>query len=374
MNRIAQLTRIRKRARVASLPHCVRVDGSADYFRQVVINKQNLRGQGGDGKIKGLSAHALSRLRDAIASTEHESGSYRVYGLCLTLPWGDKDGGDGSPTQADGAEIWRDWTHHLDRLLDKWHIGAIYRVELQKRRAVHWHLMLYLPVDIDFDNLHKAVITAFSKVKGGAWPIPSAKTRHGRPMLDVGDFDDDTSRSHSLLLHLLRISWINTLALWHDGAVSGRALARLSRGDALPPPLPIKSWDYCFNAICLDGVKSGLAYLASHTSKHKQEQLGYTGKQWGFLGRKWLREAEPVDLAAESQLSHDVRARAYRLIRRWARRNAQHTDWPAVRPRRVLLDDCEIYCGLVIRNTRTLYLFGATRNIVERAFECAGRV
>lgn len=371
MNRIAQLTHVRKGAKVQRLAHCVRVQGSADYYKQVVVSTQNLRGQGGDGKIKGLSVNSLARLREAIASTEHVSGKYRVYGVCLTLPWGTPDNAPGSPTQADGSELWRDWTHHLGRLLDAWHIGAIYRVELQKRRAVHWHLMVYLPEDFDPNALRNALIKAVQTIKGGASPFTSAKTRHGRPMLDVGDFGDDVSNAHSWILALLRISWINAVFNWHNGATAGRALARLSRGDAPEPPAPIKTFDYCFNAICLDGVKSGLAYLASHTSKHKQEQLGYTGKQWGYLGQKWLREAEPVDLAAGNQLSHHVRARAFRLIRKWARRNALRTDWQAVRPRRLLKDESEIYGGLVVRNTRTIYLFGATRNIVKRAFECA---
>lgn len=369
MNRIAQLAHVRKRAKVEKLAHCVRVQGSADYYLTVADNTQNLRGHGGNGNIKGLSKNSLARLRDAIARTEHKEGKSRVYGVCLTLPWGDRDNSPGSPTQADGAEIWRSWTHHLGRFLDTWHAGAIYRVELQQRGAVHWHLMLYLPCEMDRNALLNAFVNACMSVRGNASPITTAKTKAKRPMLDTGSVRDEVAECHLYFLSLLRISWINTLVLWRDGAASGRALARLSCQGTEPPPAPVRTWDYCVNAIYLDGVKSGVAYLASHTTKHKQEQLGWTGKQWGFLGKKWLQESQPVNLVAEP--SHPLRIAAYRLIRKWARRNAYHTDWRAVKPRRLLVGENVVYCGLVIRNTRTVYIFGSTQAIVGRAFECA---
>lgn len=58
-----------------------------------------------------------------------------------------------------------------------------------------------------------------------------------------------------------------------------------------------------------------LRYLYQHTSKAKQAQLGYKGKQWGYLARKWLvRRAETVDLGEYQSVAF------YRVIRRWSRR------------------------------------------------------
>lgn len=56
-------------------------------------------------------------------------------------------------------------------------------------------------------------------------------------------------------------------------------------------------------------------YLYQHTSKQKQAQLGYKGKQWGYLARKWLvKRAETVDLGEYQQTA------LQRVIRRWSRR------------------------------------------------------
>lgn len=375
MKSIAKLVHVGKRASIESLAHAVKVGGSADYWRVSAPGALgNLRGADGvDGRIKGLSSHALARLREAIANTEHISGSYRVYGLCFTIPWGDRLGGPGSPTQEDAAEIWRDWTNHLGRLLDWWMIGMIYRVELQLRRAVHWHMMAFLPLDMpnEFDTSSEFMrqIKHCADLSGA---VTCAKTKRGRPMLDIGK---DAPVQHYHAIATLRISWINTLAKWHNGAAAGRMYGRArATVRPAPPPALIKTFDYCVNCISLDSVKAGLAYLASHTTKHKQEQLGYTGKQWGYLGRKWLAVPEPMPLILPDNLDRMTRIRAYRLIRAWARRNAHKSDWRVLRPsRRVLDGGGEYYGGLTVRNIGTLYILGPTKNIIKRAFECAER-
>ena len=38
----------------------------------------------------------------------------------------------------------------------------------------------------------------------------------------------------------------------------------------------------------LDDLPALFRYVADHTSKHKQAQLGYHGKQWGYLNRHLL--------------------------------------------------------------------------------------
>lgn len=364
MDRIAKIAHIRKGARIESRAHAVKITGSADYWRPV--NTSGLRGNGMDGTIKGLTANALARLRDAISNTTHTSGDYRVYGLCLTIPWGDKDGGPGSPTQADGREIWEDWTHHLNRWLDAWSVGMIYRVELQQRRAVHWHLLAYVPARIDCAALNAAWEKALRKCFDPFAVMTCKQTKHERPMIDIGDGPAE----HSTLLHLLRLTWIEALHKWHTGATAARAFARFSH-EGPPPPSPVMSWGYCFNAIALDGVKSGLAYLAAHTTKHKQAQLGYTGKQWGYLGRKHLREVPPLDLSGGADLTHALRIPAYRLLRLWVKRNRPGSDWRVVRPSRRLQGDSEIYGGLTVRNVRSIYLFGVPPGVVSRAIDCA---
>lgn len=60
---------------------------------------------------------------------------------------------------------------------------------------------------------------------------------------------------------------------------------------------------------------ASLRYLYDHTSKQKQEQLGYVGRQWGYIGRKWLWDtSEVVDLTEWQMVVLE------RVLRRWSRR------------------------------------------------------
>lgn len=366
MRSISKLVRVSKAARVEKYEHCVSIQGSANYTQS--INLDNLRSSGRvDGSIKGLSRQSLSRLRTAIASTAHTSGDYRVYGACITVPLS-------GITQEDCAEIWRTFTHHLGRVLDLWHIGIIYRVELQQRRAAHWHMMVYLPSNLDADPIlaWSTMLRGFSDVSPSVILKDTKSKKTGRPMIDVGcALDDFVAYRHYYLLSILRLHWIKAVCNY-NGATPTATDARSCACGGSASRL-ISTFDYCFNVICLDGVKSGIAYLASHTSKHKQEQLGWTGKQWGFLGRKWLVSSPPVDIVpAEYCSDRSVRIVAYRYIRKWARRNAFGSDWRVVRVRRSILSDgFTLHSGLSVLNTRSLFLFGPASGVVGLSFELA---
>lgn len=373
MKSISKLLEIRKSAKVSKVEHAVIVTGSAHYVKRQA--SENLRGaDDADGRIKGLSKNALSRLRDAIARTAHESGDYSVYGCCLTIPWGNRDPLDPSnPTQEEAAQIWREFVHHLDRLLDFLDCGIIYRVELQERRAVHWHLMVYLPNAADrFEDINAKLIALSRKHRGLAhvfWHM--GKKRGYKPMFDI---PMNAPINHAASLTLIRANWILANVRAYAAIKAARA-DRAAEAPVAPSPLTaapaeIRTWDFCMDAISLDGVKSGVAYLASHTTKHKQDQLGYTGKQWGYLGKSHLKQAPEEWLDAD--MSIETRVRAYRLIRKWVKRNRTKSDYRICIPRRVLLENGEyIYTGLVTRNIRQIYLFGTPREVAQCAFESA---
>lgn len=376
MGSVAYLRVVDKCAKIEKSAHAVIVTGAKHHAIQV--NSGNLRGTIEDGRIKGLSRHALDRLRDTIARTTHKDKDYSVYGVCITIPWGSKDpNAFGNPTQEDAAKIWKRWIHHLGRFLDKWTVGIIYRVELQERKAVHWHMMVYLPNSIGFTDAMKGFVRV---LKGGygKYAMCLAKKRNGRSMIDCGGKD-----AHALILQMLRASWIKTTDEYHSELLTNEAWAALAApvasGVAHAPFPDIKTFDYCFDAIPLDGVKSGIAYLASHTTKHKQDQLGYDGKQWGYLGKKWLCQPKPELLSIEgasSAIEYRARVRAFRLIRHWCKLHRAQTDWRVVRPSVKHIettdgDTVDIYRGLVTRNSRSLYLFGTPPEVVSRAFDCA---
>lgn len=55
-------------------------------------------------------------------------------------------------------------------------------------------------------------------------------------------------------------------------------------------------------------------YVACHSAKHKQEQLGWQGRQWGVV-----RRADFVDVSVPVSLSHSGAMAVLRVVRRLAR-------------------------------------------------------
>lgn len=66
-----------------------------------------------------------------------------------------------------------------------------------------------------------------------------------------------------------------------------------------------------------EGFDAGwIAYLAGHSSKHKAEQLGWLGKQWGIWGRARFK---PIAPEVDQELSGRGMAMVKRMLRRWRR-------------------------------------------------------
>lgn len=391
MKSIAKFAVIRKRSRIEKTAHAVLING--DRFGVVKLNPQNLRSNAdADGRIKRLSRQALDRLRGAIARTEHIDGSAIVYGCCMTIPWGSADPSDPkNPTRKDAAAIWQRFTNHIGRFLEKWRIGIIFRVELQARKAVHWHLMVYMSNRIDANAAMAACVASKLLPRFGLCYTKKRKEpRRGRPLIDTGadslEFMSDEWQirsAHFWVLQMLRLLWCNSCKEIHDERMNETAWSALVApvapgADCAALPSDIRTFDYCFDAIPLDGVKSGIAYLASHTTKHKQDQLGYDGKQWGYLGRKWLCEpkSEFLDIEClDESLRYRLRVLAFRVIRRWLKVNRSGSDWRVCRPRSKFVNggSFRVDSGLVVGNSRVLCLFALPADVVRLAFESSAR-
>lgn len=349
-------------------PHAVRIRPLGSYPTRPPkdISLKNLRsykGDGGkDGKIKGFSAHAMSRLRTALCKAQHRESAC-CYGLCLTIPWG-RPGCPGCPGQDVAGLVWREFQHNLSRLVDLLRLGAIYRVELQQRKTTHWHIVAWLPVDLDAAEMARlfaksCLSKTWRKLPCSCSPVPEAKRRDGHAMLDTADNDvpDSVRMAHQYALLLLRMAWMRACVRVH-----------VNINDAAP----IRSWDYCLNAIPCRDMSAAYSYLASHSSKHKQEQLGYVGKQWGYIGQKWLKEADGDTVQGfETHMCKSRRAVAFRLIRRWISKHRSASLSRLVTPRRHMVDGFELYTGLSVRNFHYLNLFGVPPSVILQALDIA---
>lgn len=70
------------------------------------------------------------------------------------------------------------------------------------------------------------------------------------------------------------------------------------------------AWEHCATSSLCEGDGSGWwRYLCDHTSKSKQAQMGWKGRQWGVVYRKGFREIEPSKTPLTlQQWNHFMRA------------------------------------------------------------------
>lgn len=196
------------------------------------------------GKITGFSVHARQRLRRLLVESSLP-GSSRL-GFTLTVPW-----------RCVPVEVMlKEFKISLHRFTIKFRrafpkSAAIFRVELQKRKAPHIHAIWYLAKDdIEANGLQP-------------------DTHAGRVCPSV---------SRSLLIacanNKLSSMWVSSVPIFPRDNLTG----------------------FIAHGSQVDDIASNGAmfrYLADHTSKSKQEQLGYEGKQWGVIGGKNLVKIVP---------------------------------------------------------------------------------
>lgn len=202
------------------------------------------------GDIKGFSKTSRLRFRRLLAVSDSINKDFEPWGVCLTIP-------GRVISQERARKIWRDWgkSFCVKRFKD---FPMIWRVELQTRKQAHWHLIIWLP-----------------------------KGRKGiEPRVDYSDcwksFIRRTLAKNGV------IQWSEeTDAGFEKRGVKFQRLGTLGKGSS----------DY-------------LASTLDHETKHKQEQLGWRGRQWGIINRDRLSKS-PVD--SVSVWGHPVE----RIVRRF---------------------------------------------------------
>lgn len=189
------------------------------------------------GRITYFSRHSALRLRRALVElSPADSSCYMQLGLTVTVPWNVSGYSD--------DRIMEDYKIAFNRFSVAFRRRfpnslAIFRHELQKRRAPHSHFVLWLSrVDFEFVSRGRAATSGlFRALILGMW----SKAVLG-------------SDSSSCFVY------------------------------------PVKSLSgFNRRGIKIDVLSDSLSmfrYIADHASKHKKSQLGYKGKQWGFINKK----------------------------------------------------------------------------------------
>ena len=190
---------------------------------------------------------------------------------------------DGYPSKRYLQQVQKAWDRFrfsVRQLLPQ--IGFVWRIELQARRAPHWHILAFLPKNLPLPDLPE-----FAYFKPSHWS--------------------------SLVGLICWLKWRDSLRFWPSETASGsRADVNGAFFESLGgfPGGACVRWQEVasFNAF---------RYISDHTSKHKQAQLGWRGRQWGYLNRRALA-VEKGDL---SVLTVEEMSRFLREVSRWNRRH-----------------------------------------------------
>lgn len=210
-------------------------------------------GGGLRGSIRGFSRHSALRLRDALLSRSLPVESRSVaLGLTLTLPWHIAPDMSSSDIESDYRIAFNRFCVAFRRRFPS--SAAIFRHELQQRRAPHCHIVFFLSL-FDFD----------------------LKSR-GR------------SANIAILRDIIFSFWARAL-LGSDSSFAGKSPFSL-RYDLNISGFQKRGVNLC----ALNSTVAQYRYIADHASKHKKSQLGYKGKQWGFINKSLLVPVSPVEV------------------------------------------------------------------------------
>lgn len=201
------------------------------------------------GDITKFSASSKRRMRETLARAKPRAES-AVFGITLTLP------GKELPPRV-VREIWGAF---VDSFRCRRGVALVWRVELQTRkdrRQAHWHCIVWIP-------------------KNGGLP----------PSAELVEIIEGYKR-----IVLDRVGVLEAKTLW--GFEHNRG----------------------FDIRSLEGASATgiLGYLCDHATKHKREQLGWRGRQWGVVNRRAL-DFDGVVVAELDESQHVRAARQFRRL------------------------------------------------------------
>ena len=259
------------------------------------------------GKIEGFSLGASRRLREALATLTMPFA--KVYGVTLTVPW---HADDFEPLMDEWRTVFNRFGVAFRRQFP--HSAAIFRNEVQRRGAPHIHAVCYFASE----DVNAARVALAGGKRGPArsrGPTPQGPRHEGWDELPPnesgtpieGEQTNTQSTSRQLVAGLVRSLWVKAVGSNLHG---GKLEHFIAHGVDID---------------CLDALNARylFRYLCDHASKHKRDQLGYKGKQWGIIGRQNLTTEETEPLLPFESPRHEVIFR--RMIGKLTRYTINHS-------------------------------------------------
>lgn len=229
------------------------------------------------GKIKGWSLASRRRLREYLLQHRFPDGCSE-YAVTLTVP--------GPPLS--GVEAKKVW-HHYQVVLRQNGLMCVWRREIQKRGAVHWHLVVGVPAGWRWEG--KNVILESSPES-----VQFALSSWWLRVLDtLGEC------VHAVSADSRRVP----LAGGGNGGTVQCVRSALSG-----------AWSYAVQSEFMGDKGLGwVRYILDHASKAKQAQECESGRAWGVVGAKGIQAAPSVS----QDLTRAGFVRLLRVLRKWGR-------------------------------------------------------
>jgi hypothetical protein len=244
------------------------------------------------GKIQGWSKSSRRRMREFLLTHQMTVG-FDVYAVTYTIP---------GPvlSSEDASRLFHNWQMSLNRAGG----GGVWRIEVQQRGAVHWHMIVGLPSKSepaasywDLSEDDKGAFLAWSEqvgreaalsaLRSGLWVNACRLSEMWLAALDTMGEVWQPSREHEggRLLLSSRRHW--------KGARRHCVLVEV-------PPDILGAWK---------------RYLQDHATKSKQEQIGVEiGRHWGVVGRKHFLQVLPSAVAELTLKQYSAFLRCYHRL------------------------------------------------------------
>ncbi len=234
------------------------------------------------GDISGFSENSRSRLRVLLSTAKWKGQSKCIRcGSTLTLPW------------AASPEEWRKvWAAFVKRLSKKYsNVGMIWRIELTTGKAktsggirrTHVHAIFWVPVDLLLGRKDVGALFGYTdEIRRIRW-------------------------AHNV--HALAGAWCASWEYYAPALEERQVRYACSVGENKGCGIVVKALD--------DSTDGAIHYLCDHASKHKKEQLGWNGRQWGVVNRRCF------SLPSENDGEHITGAEwalASRALRRYSKK------------------------------------------------------
>lgn len=252
------------------------------------------------GKITEFSNSAARRLREALWSLSIPDSI--CLGVTLTVPW---HAYDFEPLMGD----WRDCFHRFGVSFRRAYpsSGLIFRNELQRRGAPHCHAVVYIAA-CDVPLLARSQTEA-QMLRRFVDCVPSN-------VYEAGDCECAMRLRRQELTNSIKGLWLRSVGrCLHGGRLSDFRLHGVTV-DHLDP-------NDCGNLY---------RYLADHASKHKRDQLGYAGKQWGILNRTAFSTSQVEGLSFDSPRHKVYFFRMLRKLTRYTIDRSIGSKWAETHP------------------------------------------